>query len=470
MQSATLPDTPRRSSRVPAAVPILVTSLEPGAQFSEVCETLVVNAHGCALRSPVKLSAGARMQFHSKDGRETTAQVVDCQPIGADQTGWRLGATLQRPENFWGLKACPEDWSVLPGKRLAAAGKAQATNQPQNQTEPSARVVLTKEHLRSIVAEFIQPLHAELTSLREKLAGGEAKRGRLEISLAQIPPELEEQMWKRLHENLGPRVLNYTREQSEQVLGSAKTAIDKKITEAQDEFRQRLAVDLHGVEQRAQALSDDLGNTVREHLRSGVKRFERQVEDGGTRLEARSEELLLALQQRLSEYHDAHYRELQEIQGAMDSQSTQLQSQIAELGSRVALLDGTARRLEADLDDRLTRVTRDVVSAAHAELQQASETILHQMETRHAKELGDRLDDACGRLQIVQKGIEASVSESLRSQLGESLRCFEQKVEEVALHSVERWRRALARDLSSLGKMLGEQFQLDAASDRNESH
>jgi hypothetical protein len=470
MHSATLPDTSRRSSRVPIAVPILVTSLEPGAQFSEVCETLVVNAHGCALRSPVSLKTGARMQFHSKDGRETTAQVVDCQPIGSDEPGWRLGATLQRPENFWGLQTCPEDWTVLTGKRVAGASNAQATSPPHNQAEPSARVVLTKDHLRSIVAEFIQPLHAELTSLREKLAGGESKRGRLEVSLSQIPPELEEQLWKRLHQNLGPRVLNYTREQSEQVLGSAKAAIDKKITEAQDEFRQHLAVDLQAVEQRAQALSEDLGNTVREHLRGGVKRFERQVEDGGTRLEARSEELLRALQQRLSEYHDAHYRELQEIQGAMDSQSTQLQSQIADLGSRVAMLDESARRLEADLDVRLTRVTSDVVSAAHAELQKAAETIGRQMETRHAKELGDQLDDACGRLQIIQKGIEASVSESLRSQLGESLRCFEQKVEAIAQYSVERWRRALASDLNSLGKMLGEQFRLDAPSESNENH
>jgi len=72
----------RRSSRVPIALPILVTSLEPGAQFSEVCETMVVSAHGCAMRSPTKLDAGVPLHFHSQEGRETTAQVVYCQPIG----------------------------------------------------------------------------------------------------------------------------------------------------------------------------------------------------------------------------------------------------------------------------------------------------------------------------------------------------------------------------------------------------
>jgi hypothetical protein len=50
------------------------------------------------------------------------------------------------------------------------------------------------------------------------------------------------------------------------------------------------------------------------------------------------------------------------------------------------------------------------------------------------------------------------------------LRCFQQNVEEIAQHSVERWRVALARNMSSLGKMFGERFPLDVASESNESH
>src|SRR5260370_16899036 len=98
----------RRSSRVPVTLPILVTSLEPGAQFSEVCETLVVNAHGCAMRSPMKLENGVAVHFHHQDGRETTAQVVSCQPIGIDRHSCMLGASFDRPDNFWGLKPFPK--------------------------------------------------------------------------------------------------------------------------------------------------------------------------------------------------------------------------------------------------------------------------------------------------------------------------------------------------------------------------
>src|SRR4029077_21282795 len=86
----------RRSSRVPVNVPVRVTSMEPDAQFSEVCETLVVSAHGCALRFPVKLDTGSTLRLHGRGGRQTTANVVFCQPLGPGGQGFRLGAQLDR--------------------------------------------------------------------------------------------------------------------------------------------------------------------------------------------------------------------------------------------------------------------------------------------------------------------------------------------------------------------------------------
>src|SRR5690349_9036240 len=91
----------RRSSRVPAELPIRVTSLD-GTHFSEVCKTLVVNAHGCALQTRVRFDEGIPLRFHNNNGHETTARVVSCDPIGPDNLAWRLAAKLDRPENFWG--------------------------------------------------------------------------------------------------------------------------------------------------------------------------------------------------------------------------------------------------------------------------------------------------------------------------------------------------------------------------------
>jgi hypothetical protein len=75
--------------------------------------------------------------------------------------------------------------------------------------------------------------------------------------------------------------------------------------------------------------------------------------------------------------------------------------------------------------------------------------------------------EASATLQTIQKGIEASVSESLRIHVAETLQSFEHRMEELAQQSVERWRLALAGALNSLARTLGEQFRLQAASDTN---
>jgi len=126
MHNENSPFTLRRSSRVPAIMPILVTRLDE-TRFSQVCETLVVNAHGCAILSRVKLDAGVPLQFHSQDGRETTAQVVSCQPMRSDKRNWVLGARLNRPENFWGLQNFPEDWTLSLTSALAKVPQLAAT-------------------------------------------------------------------------------------------------------------------------------------------------------------------------------------------------------------------------------------------------------------------------------------------------------------------------------------------------------
>lgn len=207
----------RRSSRVPVKVPVRVTSLEPNSKFSEVCETLVVSAHGCALRFPLKLDAGSALRLHNRGGREATAYVVFCQPMGSDGQGFRLGAQLDRPENFWGLESYPDDWKVVeipspapqPTRKKLAATSAiqqQTLEQPQKPSRASREVLakieeqLSEDRLRGVLATLVRPLQEEVTELREKLASN-AKRNRFEVSLGYIPPELEEKLWERLRQD-----------------------------------------------------------------------------------------------------------------------------------------------------------------------------------------------------------------------------------------------------------------------------
>jgi hypothetical protein len=474
---ANLATAARRSSRVPATVPLLVTSLEPGAHFSEMCETLVVSAHGCAMRSPMKLDAGVPIHFHSKEGRQTKARVVECKPMGPDQQGWMLAATLERPENFWGLKSFPKDWSQLPmlpatsETHLVRKTSTNVTAIPkgQSQASPSAKP-LTKEHLRAMVAELVQPWHEELRELREKMTRGEPRRSSsFEVSLSQIPPELEHQLWIRLRQDLGTQIQLQTREQAEQVLEATQATIETKVAEAQAQFRQQVGAELRSVEARAKAISEDISSSVGQHISVAVESFQQRTVAAGNNLAQRSEDLFHTLQQHLREEHAEHHRKMQEIQTAMASESAQLQSQLVDFGNRISRLNESVRRLESDLDAHLEHLAGEIVSAAHSRLESSAEQIVKDLGTRNGEELDKQLHDACERLRIVQKGIEASVSDGLRAQKADSLLAFEQTMEELAQHSVGRWRLALAKDLNSVGKHLSEQLRPESSSNGEEN-
>ena len=471
----------RRSSRVPVKVAIRVTSMEPNAQISEVCETLVVSAHGCALRFPLKLDTGSALRLHSRGGRQATAYVVFCQPMGSDGQGFRLGAQLDRPENFWGLESYPDDWRVLempvptaqqPPQKLSA--KSVVVHQQQTPSRASQDVFdkleeqLSEDRLRGILATLVRPLQAEVTELREKLAGN-AKRNRFEVSLGYIPPELEEKLWERLRQDLGTRILQQTREQSAEILGSTKTALEQKISAALTEFRHRLAGELHAVEQRAQVLSKELTTTAQQHVRAGIEKLQRQALETGAHLNAQGEKLLCSLQGQLADSHEVHRHEIEQIRADAAAKASQLQSEVSDLGRRMTTLNESVRRLESDLDAHLERVAAEIVSGAESQIESAVALALKNLQARGSNEVETRLGEMCGHLRTIQNRIEGSFSASVTAQGEEAVQSIAQHFEELARQSTEKWRLALARDLNSVANTLGQQLRQELEPEAGQS-
>ena len=471
----------RRSSRVPIQVPIRVTSMEPNAQFSEICETLVVSAHGCALHFPMKLDTGSALRLHSRGGRQATAYVVACQPMGPDGQGFRLGARLDRPENFWGLESCPDDWQVLEMPAPAAEQPTQkpstssvVLHKPQPPSRASQAVLdkleeqLSEDRLRGILAKLVRPLQAEVTELREKVAGN-SRRNRFEVSLGSIPPEVEEKLWERLRQDLGTRVLQQTREQSAEMLASAKADIEQKISAALAEFRHRLAGDLHSVEQRAQALSKELTLTAQQHVHAGVEKLQRQALDAGAHLHAQGEKLAGSLQRQLVETHDVHRREIEQIQADAAAKTCRLQSDVTDLAGRIAELNESVRHLESDLDAHLEGVASEIVSSAGTQIESVVALALKDLQVRGSNEVESKVNEICGHLRTIQNRVENSFTGSLQTQGEEAAQSIAQQFEELAQQSVEKWRLALAKDLNSVAKNLGRQLRQEFESEAEQA-
>jgi PilZ domain len=478
--------TARRSSRVPARVPIRVTSMEPNAKLSEICETLVVSAHGCALRFPQKLDAGSTLRLHSRGGRQATARVVFCQPMGSGAKGFRLGAQLERPDNFWGLESFPDDWRVddrrvdewqdddhvlevpaAPQQSLQKRSpKSVVVHQQQAQSRASREFLdkieeqLSEDRLRGILAALVRPMQAEVNELRDKVAVN-ARRNRFEVSLGYIPPELEEKLWERLRQDLGTRVMQQTREQSAEVLSSTKTSMEQKIGAALTEFRHRLAGELHTIEQRAQVLSKELSSTSQQHVRAGMEKLQRQALDMGVQINTQGEKLLSSLQEQLVESHEVHRREIDQIQAEVAVKAFQLQSEVSDLGRRTSALNESVRRLESELDAHLERVSAEIVSGAEAQLESAVALALKNLQTLGSNEVEARLSETCGHLRTIQNRIEDSFSASVAAQGEEAVQAIAQQFEERARQFAEKWRLALAKDLTSVANSVGRQLQRD---------
>jgi DNA anti-recombination protein RmuC len=177
---------------------------------------------------------------------------------------------------------------------------------------------------------------------------------------------------------------------------------------------------------------------------------------------------LQALQLRLREEHEAYRKEMDQVQAAVESKSARLDAQLADLDSRTGNLDQSVRRLESNLDDHLEQVAREIISAAQTNLQSAAGVVLKELKANGANELANQVGEARGRLNNIQREIEVSISESLKVKVAEAMQAFEQTMEELAQHSVGRWRLALAKDLNSVATLLGEKIRSEARCDTDD--
>jgi len=457
----------RRSSRVPTSVPILVTSLE-GMPFSEVCETLVVNTHGCAIMTRAKLEAGVPLHFHSKDGREAMARVVSCQPMSPDHRGWRLAAKLDHPENFWGLRDCPKDWALpvvqTRAPQILNAISTPALPQLAGQFNPLSEAVLDRlarqleGQVRRMITESVRPLHAEVEALKDRLAKREANPSRFEVSLSSIPAELQQQIESRLRNDLGPKVLDEARQQSAQLLANAKTMLDQRASEAHDKFLRRVGEELSVVEKRAQDISTYLSENTQEHLRGGLEEFRRTLVDGGNSLKRLGDELFQFLQTKLNDEYEVRRGELEQLRDAVTAESARLQNQIDYLDTRIAKLDQSVRGLESGLDQRLGRMSSETVKDTRSQFEVAANEVLEELTARSVQLLGDQLHETNERMKTTQHEIVTGLSEELKGQTANLQHSFERSLEHLARASVERCRLKLDGAFSALSENLSEQF------------
>jgi hypothetical protein len=218
---------------------------------------------------------------------------------------------------------------------------------------------------------------------------------------------------------------------------------------------------LRAVEDRVEAMSAEVVENLRDHLRREMGEFHLHVVEAGNRLKRLGEELLQVQQHALAEECETHRRELERLQATGASESSRLRAEVAELDGRIAKLYESARELESGLDVRLSKLASNTVSSVRTQLENTVDVILEELGKRSSQQLKEQVDEAGVRLGVMQKGIENAVAESMQVHAAGRLEEFEKTLDELARKSVDRCRGALAGGLNSLARSLGERFRLD---------
>jgi exonuclease VII small subunit len=172
----------------------------------------------------------------------------------------------------------------------------------------------------------------------------------------------------------------------------------------------------------------------------------------------------------LNDEHNARHEELEQLRAQVAAESLRLHEQIDQLDSRASMLDESLRSWESGLEEHLSQMATETVNSTRNEIEGVADNVLQDLKTRGAQTLSNQMDEAAGDMKVVQKGIVASVSESLKAQSADALQEFEQSMDELAHSSIERYRSRIATGLNAVIKNLGEHFQTESGfgSDRHE--
>jgi predicted RNA binding protein with dsRBD fold (UPF0201 family) len=332
--SPTSQTTTLRSTRVRARIPTLITSLDSAIPFSLLCETLMVNAHGCAAKVPQPLEIGMPVRLRvspppaNKAGeqaprasREATARIVLCQPIGGNQPSWVAGIEMDNPGNIWGLTPAPEDW-----KRFDAGATAIKASAPAGR--PAIELKLPVWPLASPAAKSAPPARASDDELKKQLAAQQETiaglENRLARSLASVPGVVREQLAAAQQETVA---------QVRKQLGAMLAQSVQEQLPAQTEAMARLQERLATLESLPSAVREQLGET-RAALASVTGTVHKQLADAQQQTLAQAREELFAMlaesvQEQFTSQANAIARLRQRL-AAFESVPDEVRKQLAE--------------------------------------------------------------------------------------------------------------------------------------------
>lgn len=347
----------RRSKRIKFEAPMLVTSLDPKFVFSERCESMIVNAQGCAFRSPRPIEYGTPIEVRLlESGAIAKARSLECHPFGRY---WAIGMELEKPGNFWQVKDPPADW--LPERAVTAPAARESVREPAFGQISESHVATESPATASRID--LRHLESEVRARARTIAIDFEKEYR--HTLGSLVLRLRADLEARASEDL-ERLERQSRTTLEQAAAQLQEQVDKRLREWQ---------------QQAQAAEEKLGSLkrLRSELEGDIHRLEGLAraramearEDAGAEAGRNVGELARSLEEKL--------RQAELLREQLEQDSAQ---QLQELRQARAYIESLVRVVPETINKKLQE-------GAVAALQALRERSGREVSSRVASEMAD---------------------------------------------------------------------------------
>lgn len=486
----------RRSERIPLAVPLFITSLDPDTKFSEHCETSSVSRHGCLLRSSKPLEVGVRVRLDiPHTDRTTSAHVVS---TGATERGSQtleIALELDEAQNFWGIRFPPDDWrdqkvpealapppeKAEPAPPLPVQAEGEVAAPPSSQaphpTPPIAPATpevtpapapsgstataaapaleqlepLLREQAKAISAEFENSYRQSLGDLLLRLradfeqkaaADWDRYRTQAQQALQELAVHVREQVKQELE---------HRRQDTVEVEGKMKAAEDlrkevvARLQTAGEIFQQQVGQERDQLLNQTRAELENLASEVRAQVQQALQQHASSTVDFSGQLEeVRSnrdyvESLIRTLPQTVNQ------RVEESVAAALDRVRARLEEEAAVLReSQAEQLEQDLREVENDLRQKLfvdfDRQERESLDRIHVRVEEAKA-----LESR----LRQHTEQAKSESENRSREILSELHSQFSDQLGQRAEKFTTDVEQRGRQLYERAENAV--------RTLGEQ-------------
>ena len=471
----------RRSTRVRARIPILITSLDPAITCSLLCETLIVNAHGCAAKAPQRFAIGMPVRLRIREGSEATARIVDCQPLGESPSQWVVGIELDKPGNIWGLTPSPEDWARLDRGAAQSEAGAAATGRPTLQLKmpvwplasPSTRIALPAR-------ASDEELKKELAAQQETIASLE---DRLATSIESLPGVVRQQLLEAQQQILAPA--------REQLITATAELVHAQLAphgETIAKLKEELATSLESV---PDTVRKQLADAQQETLAQARRQFGAMLAESAQGQSTAQADAIAKLQERLTSLESMPGKVREQLADAQQQTLAQVRKQLgAALAEFVRPLQEElavcrkkaedAQQIRAAVAEQFEQLPWQIEQHAHAAFRPLQERARADLEGIIAAARSQDERDTAGQ-QALQASAEALQKElaQARTSLESSTQSLPVRIQAPIAAAVEdalarahaTMSAALARELEALharGRMVADELRAAAESLRSE--